>query len=214
MPRGFIIDCLLRLIAYHNNILIDRNTASQCRDSFPYFAQRQSAGPGHSRQALAPVPWKETAWLGCYCSAAGRLIHGTGDTVVLWNRLKCSFFWTVLSLVSVSCCASCLNNQYIFWGRVSLLYPKITSDLLCSGGWLQSSNPPDSTSWMMALQAYTITTHLCSAKESNGSFVHARETLYLLNYTGWPNNQVFTLLYTLLCSKDLSSSQKSCMHVL
>lgn len=166
MPQGFVINCLSQLIAYDSNILIDRNTEVQCRDSFPYFAQRQSAGPRHSRQTLAPVPWKETAWLGYYCSAAGRLIHGTGDTLVLWNRLKCSFFWTVFSLVSVSW-ASCPNNQYIFWGRVSLLYPKITSDLLCSWGWLQISDSPDSTSWMMALQACTITTRLCSVEESN-----------------------------------------------
>lgn len=213
MPQGFRTNCLSRLIAYYNNIVIDRNTALQCRDSFPYFAQRQSAGPGHSRQALAPVPWKKTAWLGYYCAAAGRLIHGTGDTVVLWNGLKCSFFWTVLLFVSVSCCASCPNNQYIFWGRVSLLYPKIASDLLYRGGWLQSSDPPNLTSWMTALQACTITTRLWGAEKSNGSFVHARETLFLLNYMVRPNSQVFTLLYPLLCSKCPSSSQKSCMHV-
>lgn len=131
----------------------------------------------------------------------------------VWNGLKCSFFWTVLLFVSVSCCTSCPNNQYIFWGRVSLLYPKIASNLPYSGGWLQSSDPPNLTSWMTALQACTITTCLWSAEESNGSFVLARETLYLLNYTARPNSQVFTLLYPLLCSKCLSSSHKSCMQV-
>lgn len=70
------------------------------------------AGPGHSRQALAPAPWKKAAWLGYCCSATGSLIHGTGDTVILWNRLKCNSFWTVLWFVS--CCAGCPNNRYFF----------------------------------------------------------------------------------------------------
>lgn len=153
-----------RFVAHDNSILTDRNRALPCRDGFPCFAQRHMLAPG-----TRDKPWRQLP---------ERKQHGL-DTAVqpqaasfmeLETLRYCGTGWNAtlsgLSFGLLVAVLAVLIIDIFFWGRVSLLYPQIASNLLCGRGWPQSSKPPDSISWMTALQACTITSCLCSAEES------------------------------------------------
>lgn len=66
--------------------------------------------------------------------------------------------------------------SFDIWDRVS--YLRLVSNLLCSWGWLWTSEPPVFTSQVLGLQMCITMPSLCNTVDRTQSFVHSRQALY------------------------------------